>query len=232
MRAILAIDTTTTVCSVAAVTEDGAILASRADYEGNNHSKVIGVFAKEVVEEAKAKGAEICAVALSQGPGSYTGLRIGASFAKGYCYGNSLPLIAVPTLKLMASAAAKQTEAGTLLCPMIDARRMEVYSAVYDSKLNEIEPVGANIIDESSYSNLLKESKIAFFGNGSAKCSKVLGSNANALFIEGIAPLATEMGAMAWAAYNNGEFVDVAYFEPFYLKEFIATIPKNKVLNK
>lgn len=229
MRAILTIDTTTTVCSVALVTESG-VVESRIDRIGNNHSKVIGVFAKEILEIAQKSGYEICAVALSQGPGSYTGLRIGASFAKGFCYGNLIPLIAIPTLKIMASAAARQTDADTLLCPMIDARRMEVYSAVYDASLNEIESTKANIIDESSFKELLETKKIAFFGNGSSKCAELLGKNPNAIFIDGIDPLATEMGAMAWSAFNDKEFVDVAYFEPFYLKEFIATTPKNKIL--
>lgn len=229
MKTILTIDTTTTVCSVALASESG-IVESRIDHTGNNHSKVIGVFVQDMLEVAKQKGAEICAVALSQGPGSYTGLRIGASFAKGFCYGNSIPLIAIPTLKIMASAAARETDASTLLCPMIDARRMEVYSAIYDTSLNEIEATKANIIDENSFKEILETKKIAFFGNGSSKCSKVLGQNPNAVFIDGIDPLATEMGTMAWQAYNNSEFVDVAYFEPFYLKEFIATIPKNKIL--
>lgn len=229
MKAILNIDTTTTVCSVALATESG-VTASRIDRSGNNHSKVIGVFTRDILEEAKQNGVEICAVALSQGPGSYTGLRIGASFAKGFCYGNNIPLIAIPTLKIMAGTVAKTVEnKDALLCPMIDARRMEVYSAVFDTNLNEVEPVKANIIDADSFSGLMKDKEIYFFGNGSAKCAKVL-TSACAKFIEGIDPLATEMGTMAWQAYNNGEFVDVAYFEPFYLKEFIATIPKNKVL--
>ncbi len=228
MQAILNIDTSTTVCSVALATETEVVVC-KVDAEGNNHSKVIGRFVKEIEEEAKQKGVEICAVALSQGPGSYTGLRIGTSFAKGFCYGKDIPLIAIPTLKIMASGVREKTDSDTLLCPMIDARRMEVYSAVYDRELNEVEMVKANIIDENSFADLLAKRKICFFGNGSGKCRQVLTSN-NAMFLDGVSPMATEMYKMAWEAYRNKNFVDVAYFEPFYLKEFVATVPKNKVI--
>jgi len=230
MQAILTIDTTTSVCSLALATENG-IAADRIESQANNHSKVIGLFAKELIDEAAKNKIEICAVAISKGPGSYTGLRIGTSFAKGFCYGNNIPLIAIPTLKTMAYGALQKLgkATDTLLCPMIDARRMEVYSALYNSNLDEVEAVKANIIDSNSYKDTLSEKKIYFFGNGSDKCKQVI-ENPNALFLDKMAPLATDMGELAWEEYKKGSFVDVAYFEPFYLKEYIATISKNKLL--
>ena len=229
MNTILNIDTSTTVCSVA-LSAEGECLAMRKDESGNNHSRVIGVFTQQLLQEAESKGWKVAAVALSQGPGSYTGLRIGTSFAKGLCYGMDIPLIAIPTLKIMAWAVAQRLKAegvhtDALLCPMIDARRMEVYSAVYDMELNEAEAVSAKIIDQESFSDLLANRKIYFFGNGSNKCKDAITSH-NATFIDGVNPLATDMAVMAHEAYNKKEFADVAYFEPFYLKDFIATKPK------
>ena len=229
MNTILNIDTSTTVCSVA-LSAEGECLAMRKDESGNSHSRVIGVFTQQLLQEADSKGWKVAAVALSQGPGSYTGLRIGTSFAKGLCYGMDIPLIAIPTLKIMAWAVAQRLKAegvhsDALLCPMIDARRMEVYSAVYDMELNEAETVSAKIIDHESFSDLLANRKIYFFGNGSNKCKDAITSH-NATFIDGVNPLATDMAVMAHEAYNKKEFADVAYFDPFYLKDFIATKPK------
>lgn len=229
MNTILNIDTSTTVCSVA-LSAGGECLSMRKDESGNNHSRVIGVFTQQLLQEADSNGWKVAAVALSQGPGSYTGLRIGTSFAKGLCYGMDIPLIAIPTLKIMAWAVAQRLKAegangDALLCPMIDARRMEVYSAVYDMSLNETEAVNAKIIDQESFSDLLANRKIYFFGNGSNKCKDAIRSH-NATFIDGVNPLATDMAVMAHEAYNKKEFADVAYFEPFYLKDFIATKPK------
>lgn len=229
MNTILNIDTSTTVCSVA-LSAGGECLSMRKDESGNNHSRVIGVFTQQLLQEADSNGWKVAAVALSQGPGSYTGLRIGTSFAKGLCYGMDIPLIAIPTLKIMAWTVAQRLKAegvhtDALLCPMIDARRMEVYSAVYDMELNEVEAVSAKIIDHESFSDLLANRKIYFFGNGSNKCKDAITSH-NATFIDGVNPLATDMAVMAHEAYNKKEFADVAYFEPFYLKDFIATKPK------
>ena len=229
MNTILNIDTSTTVCSVA-LSAGGECLSMRKDESGNNHSRVIGVFTQQLLQEADSNGWKVAAVALSQGPGSYTGLRIGTSFAKGLCYGMNIPLIAIPTLKIMAWAVAQRLKAegvhtDALLCPMIDARRMEVYSAVYDMELNEVEAVSAKIIDHESFSDLLANRKIYFFGNGSNKCKDAITSH-NATFIDGVNPLATDMAVMAHEAYNKKEFADVAYFEPFYLKDFITTKPK------
>ncbi|MCQ2336340.1 MAG: tRNA (adenosine(37)-N6)-threonylcarbamoyltransferase complex dimerization subunit type 1 TsaB [Paludibacteraceae bacterium] len=228
MEAIITIDTSTTVCSVALVTESEC-LAYREDTSGNNHSKVIGVFVKEILAEAKRLNADVRAVALSKGPGSYTGLRIGTSFAKGLCYGMDIKLIAIPTLKIMAAPVAQMLkergETDSVMCPMIDARRMEVYNALYDMDLNEVLPTAATIIDADSFSEHLSDKKIYFFGNGSGKCKETIVSP-NAVFLEGVAPLAVNMREMAFEAYNNNRFEDVAYFEPFYLKEFIATKSK------
>lgn len=229
MNTILNIDTSTTVCSVA-LSAGGECLSMRKDESGNNHSRVIGVFTQQLLQEADSNGWKVAAVALSQGPGSYTGLRIGTSFAKGLCYGMDIPLIAIPTLKIMAWTVAQRLKAegvhtDALLCPMIDARRMEVYSAVYNMELNEVEAVSAKIIDQESFSDLLANRKIYFFGNGSNKCKDAITSH-NATFIDGVNPLATDMAVMAHEAYNKKEFADVAYFEPFYLKDFIATKPK------
>lgn len=229
MNTILNIDTSTTVCSVA-LSAGGECLSMRKDESGNNHSRVIGVFTQQLLQEADSNGWKVAAVALSQGPGSYTGLRIGTSFAKGLCYGMDIPLIAIPTLKIMAWAVAQRLKAegvhtDALLCPMIDARRMEVYSAVYDMELNEVEAVSAKIIDHESFSDLLANRNIYFFGNGSNKCKDAITSH-NATFIDGVNPLAVDMAVMAHEAYNKKEFADVAYFEPFYLKDFIATKPK------
>ena len=228
MDAILNIDTSTTVCSVALMTENEC-LAVRSDFEGNNHSRVIGVFAKEILEDAKKNGWNVCAAALSVGPGSYTGLRIGASFVKGLCYGLDIPLVTIPTLEIMSWSVAQKlivegANADALLCPMIDARRMEVYSAIYDLNINEVEQTKANIIDSQSFEELLKEHTIYFFGNGSTKCKDTI-THPNAKFIDGIVPLATNMQSMAWNAYRKQAFANVAYFEPFYLKDFIATKP-------
>ena len=210
MNTILNIDTSTTVCSVA-LSAEGECLSIRKDESGNNHSRVIGVFTQQLLQEAESKGWKVAAVALSQGPGSYTGLRIGTSFAKGLCYGMDIPLIAIPTLKIMAWAVAQRLKAegvhtDALLCPMIDARRMEVYSAVYDMELNEAEAVSAKIIDQESFSDLLANRKIYFFGNGSNKCKDAITSH-NATFIDGVNPLATDMAVMAHEAYNKKEVV-------------------------
>jgi len=191
-----------------------------------SHSAVLGVYVAEAVGFVQANGLRFDAVAVSEGPGSYTGLRIGISLAKGLCFAWSIPLIALPTLKVMASRLAP---AASYLCPMIDARRMEVYAALYDGNLNEIEPVQPIIIEESSYRDRLAQNEIIFFGNGAEKCKPVIHSS-NAIFIDDIYPLASDMIDEACKAFISKNFVNVAYFEPFYLKEFQATTPKNKVI--
>lgn len=230
MACILNIETATEVCSVS-VAKDGEIIFDRVETKGPSHAVLLGVFVNEAIEELRLQGIQLDAVAVSCGPGSYTGLRIGVSEAKGLCYGLNIPLIALNTLKIMAHGVLKNNDVDkdTLLCPMIDARRMEVYDVLFNSNLKEVRPVSADIIDENSFTDILEENKIIFFGNGAAKCKDVL-SNANAVFLDDIYPQASEMIDLAEEAFANEDFVDVAYFEPFYLKEFVATIPKNKVL--
>ena len=230
MACILHIETSTDVCSVA-LSEDGAILFAKEDHEGRGHATVLGVFIDEVLSMADSHAKPIEAVAVSCGPGSYTGLRIGVSMAKGICYGRNIPLIALPTLKVLSVPVLLMDELpeDALLCPMLDARRMEVYAAIYDRALNPLREVGADIIDSNSYKEYLNEHPVYFFGNGAAKCKEII-QHKNAHFIDGMEPLARWMFPLADREFHNGEFQDVAYFEPFYLKEFVATVAKNKVL--
>ena len=230
MACILHIETSTDVCSVA-LSEDGAVLFSKEDFDGPQHAVTLGVYIDEVLSMADSHAKPIDAVAVSCGPGSYTGLRIGASMAKGICYGRSIPLIALPTLKVMSVPVLLMDELpeDALLCPMIDARRMEVYAAIYDRALNPVKEVSADIITPDSYAEYLEQHPVYFFGNGAAKCKEVI-THRNARFIDGVQPLARWMFPLADRQFLDGAFQDVAYFEPFYLKEFVATVAKNKVL--
>ncbi|MFV0419113.1 MAG: tRNA (adenosine(37)-N6)-threonylcarbamoyltransferase complex dimerization subunit type 1 TsaB [Dysgonomonas sp.] len=230
MACILNIETATEICSVT-VSENGNLIFHKEETKGPSHAVLLGVFAKEAMEEIRLQKIRLDAVAVSCGPGSYTGLRIGVSEAKGLCYGLGIPLIAINTLKIMAHGVLKNQDVDqdTLLCPMIDARRMEVYDVLLNNKLEEIRPVSADIIDENSFADFLKENKVMFFGNGAAKCKDVL-PKGNTIFLESIYPRALDMVELSEKAYAEKSFVDAAYFEPFYLKEFVATTPKNKVL--
>lgn len=230
MSCILYIETATSVCSVA-VSLNGKVIFLKEEITGPSHAQVLGSFVKEAVDELQKLSLKPDAVAVSCGPGSYTGLRIGVSEAKGLCYGWNIPLIAIETLTIMAAGVIRKRLAGdnTLLCPMIDARRMEVYDAIFDPNLAKIKEVSADIIDENSFAEYLSENKIVFFGDGSDKCKSAL-THVNASFIDSVHPHAEDMVLLAEEALRNDNFVDVAYFEPFYLKEFVATTPKNKVL--
>lgn len=230
MPGILNIETSTSICSVA-LTCDGVVVFSKVDSDGPSHASVLGGFVNEAVDMARIHEVPIDAVAVSCGPGSYTGLRIGVSEAKGLCFGWRKPLIAVSTLELMVCQVmfSKMMPEDALFCPMIDARRMEVYSAIYNLALEAVKPVSADIIDENSYRDILDERPVYFFGNGAAKCKEKL-AHPNARFIDDIVPLASDMIALAERSFRQNKFEDVAYFEPFYLKEFIATTPKNKLL--
>lgn len=229
MSCILNIETSTTVCSVA-LTCDGQVAFRQENYEGPSHAAVLGGFVKQALEEARKHDLRLDAVAVSCGPGSYTGLRIGVSEAKGLCFGLDIPLIAVNTLEAMACAVMFKGSYpdDALYAPMIDARRMEVYSAIYNTALEEVKPVSADIIDESSYLDILERQPVLFFGDGADKCKQVL-THPNARFVDNIHPLAADMLALAERDFRQQKFKDVAYFEPFYLKEFVATKPKNKV---
>lgn len=223
---ILNIETSTDACS-AAITENGKVMEVGGERlccleaEKSEHAKQLPLMVEELLGELSATGKRVECVAVSAGPGSYTGLRIGASCAKGLAYGLNVPLVAVSTLQAMAAHAAELTAGDGLLCPMIDARRMEVYSALYTPALEEAGAVEAVVVDEQSFADCLQQGKVYFFGNGSAKCQPVL-SGENAVFLEGIVPDAAYMGTLAEAAFAKKEFADVAYWTPFYLKEFEA----------
>ena len=223
---ILHIETSTNICSIA-VSENGQCLFSKSDSEGMNHAALLSVFIAEAMDLLKSTSKKPDAVAVSSGPGSYTGLRIGVSTAKGLCYGLDIPLIAVRTLEVLTANALQITDTATnsLFCPMIDARRMEVYAAFYNQEGIIQREISADIIDENSYSEILESHIVYFFGNGAEKCKATL-THPNARFIDGMYPLAENMIVLAEKAYNEKKFVDVAYFEPFYLKEFYTTAAK------
>ncbi|MCD8261835.1 MAG: tRNA (adenosine(37)-N6)-threonylcarbamoyltransferase complex dimerization subunit type 1 TsaB [Bacteroides sp.] len=227
MPCILNIETSTEVCSMA-VTENGNPVFNKENYDGPSHSVLLGVFIDEALSFTDSCGMILDAVAVSCGPGSYTGLRIGVSMAKGICYGRDIPLIAVPTLKLLSVPVLLYQDLpdDALLCPMIDARRMEVYAAVYDRALRVEREVAADIVDENSYLSFLEEHPVYFFGNGADKCRTII-THPNVRFLEKIVPLAKMMSPLSERAFMDEDFSDVAYFEPFYLKDFVATKPKN-----
>ncbi len=234
MALILNIETATRVCSVA-LSRDGSILTSKESNEQYSHSELITVFIQEVMKESEAKLEDINAVAISKGPGSYTGLRIGVSTAKGLCFALDKPLISIGTLQSMAYGMSKnpeieKLEKNILFCPMIDARRMEVYAALYDINNKEVREVGADIIDENSFSEYLKNSKVIFFGDGAGKCKEILSVNPNAIFNDDVLPSSLHMVSLAEQKFREKQFEDLAYFEPFYLKDFIAGVPKVKGL--
>ena len=242
MSLILALETATPVCSVA-LARDGEILSIRESTAHNAHSSVLTVFIEELFHEVSLHYSDLDAISVSKGPGSYTGLRIGVSAAKGLCYALDKPLIAVPTLEAMALGISRfksnnsilkienrKSEIGDLYCPMIDARRMEVYCTVYDKNLNEVLPTAAVIVDEHSFEQLLVNHMILFAGTGSEKCKDVLSYQSNALFLDDFQASAKFMIALAEKRFNEKQFESLAYFEPFYLKDFIAAKPKVKGL--
>lgn len=230
MALILNFDTSTPVCSVA-LSEGGKILALRENTEGKNHAALLTVFIDEVLKEAGRKAGDLDAVAVGKGPGSYTGLRIGVSSAKGMAYALSVPVIALPTLKIMARgyATEKSLNNNVLMVPMIDARRMEVYSAIYSVSLDEIRETQAEIIEHTSFAKYLSTSNLHLFGDGAEKCKKVL--SGSDIYIDSDFTISAKyMPELSLQAFENKQFEDVAYFEPWYLKDFIATTPKKKVL--
>ena len=230
MSCILFIETSTKVCSVA-VSEDNHIIYRKEDFDGPNHARILAPMVEDALSFADSHAIPLDYVAVSEGPGSYTGLRIGCSTAKGVCYGRNARLIAVPTLKIITVPLLlyrEDIEEDALFCPMIDARRMEVYCAVYDRALREVMPVKAQVVEADTFTNTAGGKPIYFFGNGAAKCKEVT-KCPNAHFIDNIEPLAKNMLPLANQAIHAGRFEDVAYFEPFYLKDFIATTPKKLI---
>jgi len=226
MAIILNIETATPLCSVA-LSANGELLAQRETLEEKSHAARLTVFIREILHEQKIRIADLDAISVGKGPGSYTGLRIGVSTAKGLCYGADIPLIAINTLQILFQKLISQGkyDKNTLFCPMIDARRMEVFTCLLDHSGNEVEPVSAQIIDGESFQGYLDKKPVVFFGTGMEKCRPVL-SNPNALFVSDILPHASALSILAEKYYHCQMFEDLAYFEPYYLKDFIATVSK------
>lgn len=228
MSCILQIETSAKVCSVA-VTQDGSLLFEKTDNEEPNCSARLGVFVDEAISYTDSHAIPFDAVAVSCGPGSYTGLRIGASMAKGICYARGLKLIAVPTLELLCVPFLLRNDdiaPDSLICPMIDARRMEVYAAIYDRALRTVRPTSADIVEANSYNDYLESHNVYFFGDGAEKCKDVI-KHPHAHFVPSLRPTARYMSPLAEKAVALQHFADTAYFEPFYLKNFIAKKPKS-----
>lgn len=230
MANILNIETSTTVCSVA-LSSEGQIVDHHENYDGQTHSTLLSQFIKDMLSTATRKELKLDAIAVSIGPGSYTGLRIGLSQAKGLAFGLDLPLIGVNTLQLLTvSAMFKEFfDDDVLYVPMIDARRMEVYTAVYNNSLEAIEAPQPLILNEGSFTSLLATSKLVFMGNGAQKAKDII-KNKNAHFMPDVKPVAVDMLALSEKAFREKRFIDVAYSTPLYLKDFQATVPKKKVL--
>jgi tRNA threonylcarbamoyladenosine biosynthesis protein TsaB len=233
MATILNIETSTDVCSVA-LTSEGQVLDHRENYEGQTHATLLSQYVKEMLDYARSREFKVDAIAVSIGPGSYTGLRIGLSEAKGLAFGLNVPLIGVNTLQLLTVSTMFNhfiDEDKVLYVPMIDARRMEVYTAAYSPALEAVLEPQAMILDEQSFGDLLEMGYcLVLMGNGSDKARQVL-SRDGVRFVEGVKPVAVEMLALAEKAYREHNFIDVAYSTPLYLKEFQATKPKNPVLD-
>ena len=228
MACILHIETSTNVCSVA-VSEDGqCIFEQKAEGEKGAGAERLGSMIDEALSFTDNHAIPFDAVSVSCGPGSYTGLRIGVSMAKGICYGRDLKLISVPTLELMCVPVLLREviqEDDALLCPMLDARRMEVYAGLYDRSLKPVREVSADVVTEETYRQYLEERPVYFFGNGAKKCMETI-NQPNAHFIDNIEPLAKWMQPLAEKRFLQEQFEDVAYFVPFYLKDFVAIKPK------
>jgi tRNA threonylcarbamoyladenosine biosynthesis protein TsaB len=234
MALILNIETSTIVCSVS-LARDGELLDLKESRDEKSHSVLLTIFIEDILSSCQSDINKLDAVAVSKGPGSYTGLRIGVSVAKGIAYGARCPLIGINTLQAMAHAGASRLMPvdhpdNTLLCPMIDARRMEVYLAFYTADILPVKDITAEIIHPGSFSEMLRDNVIWFFGNGAEKCRNFL-HHPNARFLDNIDPSARSMIRMSEQAYHEQHFEDLAYFEPYYLKDFIATIPRKNIFS-
>lgn len=230
MSNILNIETSTSVCSVA-LSSDGQVIDHHENYDGQTHATLLSQFIKDMLDTAARKEMRLNAIAVSIGPGSYTGLRIGLSQAKGLAFGLDLPLIGINTLQLLTVTTMFRDfyEDGVIFVPMIDARRMEVYTGGYNSALETIVEPQSMILDATSFAELLSAHHLVFMGNGSNKAKDII-THPNASFVDGIKPVAVDMIALSEKAYREQRFIDVAYSTPLYLKEFQATVPKKKVL--
>ncbi|MBD2752376.1 tRNA (adenosine(37)-N6)-threonylcarbamoyltransferase complex dimerization subunit type 1 TsaB [Spirosoma validum] len=227
---ILSLDTSTTVCSVA-LHSQGILLGSYELFTERTSSAMLTTLLNDVVRQAGYELAQVDAIAVAKGPGSYTGLRIGVSTAKGLCFALDKPLLAINTLAAMASQVQAYFPATYVLCPMLDARRMEVYCAFYNTSGQELEPTSAQIIDETSFTGWLTQGPVVFFGDGAAKCRALLGEHPNAIFPDAnVVPSARTIGKLATVAFSTSQFENLATFEPFYLKDFMTTQPRKAIL--
>ena len=227
MAFILCIETATEVCSVALFNKNELLVLNEIN-EGNMHASALTGLIEKTLKEAGLTLNQLDAICVSKGPGSYTGLRVGVSTAKGLCFGLNIPLLAVNTLQSMAGVYMHQNPNNAqAICAVIDARRMEVYAAIYNSNLEEINPTQAIVIEEYSFEEQLNQGQIIFIGNGAAKCKSTI-THANAVFVEEITCSALGLGKPAYQMFLENKFEDTAYFEPFYLKDFVATTPKSK----
>lgn len=230
MSTILNIETSGKICSVA-LTREGVPEFDLENRDGMKHAELLAPFVERVMEEVKRKEWKLDAVAVSIGPGSYTGLRIGLSLAKGLAFSLGVPLIGVSTLKILAVKAMFRNlnfTGNEILAPMIDARRMEVFTGAYDFALNAVEAPGPMILDENSYATILKDKEVWFVGDGAAKAKSVIKSS-NARWIDDLYPLAKDMLALSEKAFRENDFIDIAYSVPEYLKEYRTTTPKAKI---
>jgi tRNA threonylcarbamoyladenosine biosynthesis protein TsaB len=220
---LLLIETATDTCSVS-LASDGKIIACEETHNSRSHASILTVYIDKILRENKISPQQLDGISVSKGPGSYTGLRIGVATAKGLCFALEKPLISIPTLQSMAFLAKEQFN--FLLCPMIDAKRLEVYTALFNQELNYLEETKAVILDEHFLENYLAKDKIVFFGNGAEKLKPLLQNNTSAIFYDAFLISSKGMIALAEEKFNKKEFEDVAYFEPFYLKDFVPTVSK------
>ena len=233
---IICIETATRICSVALCDLQNVLVVKEDDGE-RSHASVLTILIMDVLKEAGLTPMDLNAVAVSKGPGSYTGLRIGVSVAKGITYAASKPLIGIGTLQTMYNGIILDahvkygTDSDTIFCPMIDARRMEVYYSLYDAHGKIVKDVNAGIIDKESFLDILDKQKMLFFGDGAAKCVSII-DHPNAIFVDDYYISAAHMHQSVIKAFKNNAFEDIAYFEPFYLKDFISTIPRKNFLLK
>jgi len=234
MSRILLIESGTNVCSVAIATE-GELIGIKESIDEKGHAAQLTVFIDQLIKETGINIAQLDAVAISKGPGSYTGLRIGVSAAKGICYAAEIPLVSIGSLDSMASGAKFKYQSIIkdhcidLICPMIDARRMEVYTALYNTNLQKTSEIQALVIDENTFNERFENKKILFFGNGASKCKEIL-KHHNAIFVDDFLPSAQFMIPLVQEALKQKNFEDVAYFEPYYLKDFVATVSRKNLI--
>jgi tRNA threonylcarbamoyladenosine biosynthesis protein TsaB len=233
---ILCLETATSVCSVALCEKKG-IISVKESVENKSHSSQLTLFIEELLNKQGIRTGDLDAIAVSKGPGSYTGLRIGVSVAKGIAYASSIPLIGIKTMLSMFYGIKNRVnekypgDDNLLFCPMLDAKRMEVYFSLFDSTGRIVKDISASVINKESFSNIPESVRIHFFGNGAGKCRDVI-SHGNSVFSDDFEVSASHMHIPVYEAFDTGNFEDVAYFEPYYLKDFIATVPKKNIAGK